>query len=233
MSRGFLIASSERLSMASPPVTGQPFTLACWGNTTDDTADQVLLYLGDTGSTNQLWAVSLHMSVANNPARFRVENGISTPADVDVNGATVNTWHHLIGLETSATSHNVALDATLGTANTGSLTPTSVDEIDIGARNEAGTADQFFGGDLLWAALWDIALDAQDLTHLSDGREPIFVRRESLVFFARLVFDEDQDQISHTALTVTNTPTVSVDAPPTMIRAGCRGRETRLRNRLF
>ena len=81
-----------------------------------------------------------------------------------------------------------------------------------------------------WAAVWDTNLSDTGLQDLADGREPVFVSRNDLVFFARLDADEDYDQISGTTLTALNTPSTVNDYPTTTIRAAPRGRG-RLRDR--
>lgn len=220
----FLSASSEYLELEPAPVAAAPLTIACWFYSDSDTADDTLMFLGDKDSEDDFWILEIKGGTANDPVYFTAKSSAggtdSSPLDP---GFTKDTWHSFVGVEAATNSRIVYLDGAAGTPDTGSNTPLAADRISIGGRRDASPIN-YFGGKMLWAAAWSTALSAEDAARHGNGVEPVFIRRDALVWYVRLVGDDYIDMISGTKLTIGGTPTISNDFPSQMVRALPRGR---------
>lgn len=225
MPRVFAEGSNEYLT-ASAPLTVAPLTMAAWFNQDAGSAGafDVLVALGQLGAAaDEFWELSLNN--ANTWVDAYMDEG-ATGDQLSRAPGTYSTgaWSHgaLTENGTVLTGYLAgAPDATPVTHGLGA--PAGIDTLTIGARanNETG---RIMDGSVFWAAIWNTDLDATDAARLANGVEPTFVRRDALVFFARLMADEDQDIIGGLAMTPAGTPTVSNDFPATMVRALPRGR---------
>lgn len=219
MSRLFDDASSEALWIPFARIASAPLSMAVWINTDDDSTFESAICLCDIDQNGNDF-ISLEL---NNSGEIRAQID-STAATATPTGSalTAGTWYH-VAVTGDGLDWTVYLNgAAVGTSET-DVTLANLDTLGIGARWDS-SPDRFFSGRMFWAAIWNVVLTPTEIQHLSDGREPVFVRRDALVMFARLMADEDMDVINGTVLTAVNTPSVSNNNPDTMIRALPRGR---------
>lgn len=77
----------------------------------------------------------------------------------------------------------------------------------IGALDRASPIHHMEGR-VAEVGIWDVALDDDEIAALASGFSPLFIRPQSLVYYAPLIRDEDEDRVGGLSLTATNTPTV-------------------------
>jgi hypothetical protein len=183
-------------------------------------ADATDIYLGIFASASDTDMFTLYHAgtVATDPFRCYTKT-----ANDSINGGTAGAWHHGGGVYDATDSRTVYLNGTAGAGNAGDETPAGLDRIGI-AHEYRLNARRYADGRVFWCAMWSGVLTATDMGRLSNGAEPVFVRRDVLKFFGRLMADEDVDIIGGGALVPVNSPTVSNDFPTTIIRALPRGR---------
>lgn len=160
MSAQFLAASSQSLSVATPPITAYPFTVGAWIRPTT------------TGAIRTIWTAGLNTT--NYYALFQWNtnqwNCQSSAAGVDADclGGTVtaNSWQFVIGRWISATNRRLSVINVAGTAafaqNTTNQTNTISSEF-IGVDISGATS--FFSGNIaeFWKTNTDIQADGAQL----------------------------------------------------------------------
>ena len=198
--------SNQYLS-ASAPATAAPLTIACWARPSA-TGTSAYVAIGNT-TTGERFQLALNVS-ATAVAAQTVAGGSTNTASV---GAvpSVNNWLHAAGVF-SATNNRVAyLDGVAGTANTASSTPSGINSLYVGARNNGGGAGLYFNGQIAEVGVWNVALNAPEIASLAKGMTCDKVRPDSLVFYAPLV----RDLIDYSGgLTITNNNSATVAVHP-------------------
>lgn len=179
MARLFASASSQYLSLASAVRTAAPLTMSCWFNTSDNTNFQVLMALVNTTTTANFFRLSLRGDVAADPVEFTINSGTATPRTSTT--YSINAWNHACAVETSTASHAVYLNGGGVGTSTGSQTPTGLVGTQIGRYQNGATPAGYFSGSIAEAAIWSVALTADEVLELAAAVSPRRVRPASLV----------------------------------------------------
>ena len=209
MSRVFTASSSEWLAAGSTPVTVVPFAISFFFRPTTVGVAQTMVWIGDVSNAASYFEVGLDATdhlVAH--AQVSITSGVAASAGT----VTVNTWHHAFAIFASATSRRISLDRGTEANNTTSVTPTGVDVIAFGRRNDS-TPTAYYDGHLMWAAIYDVSFADGEYEILSERKCPLYFRRDNLVDFYPLIADEDIDIINRRVLTPNNSPSVSTNNP--------------------
>lgn len=209
MARLFDDASSQYLTRSGAAVTAPPFTMACWFYSDDALIEQVLLSLSDTATNTQFFRLGLRGDTAGDHAEIQTRSGGTADFVETSTGYSVNTWHHACGVWTSSASRAVYLDGGGAGTSSASVTPSGLDNTNIGATVRLNT-NQFMSGRVAEAAIWDVALDAAEVAALAKGFSPLLIRPQSLVAYWPLV-GNDSPELDRWKngydLTLTNAPT--------------------------
>jgi hypothetical protein len=155
--------SDDWLGQAKCPVSGYPFTLSAWFNTTDTaaTSDHHILTLRGV-SSDTYYGIAV---------RYNTFKGIAIARNTNTSYAstlkTVNDgkWHNITAVFESATSRTVYLDGVYQATSTSSVTFSGTAWY-VGSRGGAG----FFNGLIDNANVWNRALSASEIAQLY--REP-------------------------------------------------------------
>jgi hypothetical protein len=211
MARLFDDASSEYMYTASTPVTTYPLTMACWFNSDDITINQQLMAITDTSADNDWFSLVLRGGDAGDFIGLQA-NGGGFQQTVSSLGYTANQDHHACGVFTSNTSRTIYADG--GNSATGgtSVNPSPVDSISIGALGRPTVAD-YCSAKIGESAIWNVALTAEEVAALAKGYSPLLIRPQNLVFYSKLVRDEDIDIIGGLGFTLVNTPSIGTHFP--------------------
>ena len=174
-------AVSDQLSVDSTPVTAAPFTLTAMVNT-DVVVVQTAVWLGDKDVANEMWALGLYGASLGTSAGLRYETAAGALNTVTTTSYTINTWHHICGVETSATSHKAFIDG--GSKNTGvsSRAPAGADRIRIGQRGDSTPSDAF-SGLIAEVGIWSTDLTDANVALSAKRVSPLLVVPQSLVFY--------------------------------------------------
>jgi hypothetical protein len=131
-------------------------------------------------------------------------NGGTSSGFYSVATGSSNTWQLVTAVFSATNSRTIYRDTTQGTTNTTSVTGITFDTMSIG---RALSTTNTFTGQLADAALWDVALSADDINALSKGFKPFRVRPSNLKYYVPLVRDQTVVTTGST-LTATNSPAV-------------------------
>lgn len=186
MSRDFN-GSTSYIEADSASVTDVPLTLAAWFNADITTANIVMLSVAASTVDNS-FALIAGGAAAGDPvqAQTRVTSGTTTNATSAAAAFSANTWTHGAAVFYAANSRLAYKDGVAGTANTTSLTMSGIDRTGIGVRPGAIRAN-YFDGEVMEAAIWNVALDAAEIAALAKGYKPSQIRPAALVFYAPII----------------------------------------------
>ena len=222
MARSFEAASSQWATVSSSPVSTVPCTLACWmrkdSNQTGYPA--YLMAIGRSIDDNDELALRISSSSPHKivATSRQADSSITTET---ASGTSTGTWYHAAAVFASATSRTAYLNAT-GTSGTDSSTPTSLDQIAIGALYRATSVGLSFDGAIAHAGIWNVALSATEVASLYNngiGADPRSVRPDALVaYWPLLNNDGDQDYWGNYHLTASGSPTYA-QHPPVLMRS--------------
>lgn len=204
MAGSFVSASSQYLSVDTPPVSAAPFTMACWFNVPDG-ATQVLMTIGDKDDSTHYWSLQANMATAGDPLRAAIQAGGSTTFDA-TGSITPSSWTHGCLVEAASNSHTVYRDGGNSATSTTSRAPAGADRIAIGAR---AAATLYCNGLIAEVGVWTAALDADEIAALAKGFTPDQIRPSALVFYAPLVRTLTRDLWGGLTLTNNNGVTVA------------------------
>jgi len=213
MARLFDDASDQYLYNGTQ-VTGMPFTMACWFNSNDITINQSLMTMSseDDSGWHGLW-LSLAGAQVGDYIQAAAYAGAGVKLAKTSTGYSADTWHHACGIFASATDRRAYIDGGSKGTNTDSCTPLSINNTVIGTTyyftGAINESEAPFSGAIAGAAIWNVALTDAEVASLATGVSPRSVRPESLVFYAPLWRDEDEDFVGGLSLTPVNTPTVA------------------------
>ena len=124
----------------------------------------------------------------------------TTASTTTTTTAAANTWNHAAGVYTSATSRTAYLNGGGSTTNTTNIAISNFAQIGIGARDALAWGG-FYNGDIAEVGIWNAALTADEIASLARGMTCDKVRPQSLVFYAPLVRDLNDQK---GGLTITN-----------------------------
>ena len=196
---------SQHLTHSGAPVTGEPFTLACWYLTTDAAADQVLISLAP--NSGNYHALALGGTTGGDPVSAVSFDGSAGVADSTA-GFSTSTWQHACAVFAAADDRRVYLNGTNKGTNTDSITPGTLAATAL-AYSADTTPGYHLAGNIAEAAVWDVALTDAEVAMLAQGVSPLLVRPAHLVAYWPLIRDEDQDRVGGYHLTPVNSPTVA------------------------
>lgn len=178
--------TADYLLASVSPVTALPVTLACWLQSDQTAADQVVMSIGDSGANNRVQIVYAGSGTDTIQAA-----SVTTAAAVgsSLSGTTPGTgvWMHAGAVFVNTASRFAYLDGVAGAENTSTRDPgaASWDYVALAARNSTSIGG-FFNGKVAEAAIWNADLTAAEMAQLAAGFSPIMVRPQSLVFYAPL-----------------------------------------------
>jgi len=165
------------------PVTAAPFTMACWFNVTDITAGHCLMSLGDF-NTNNYHYMAANGDVASDPLKCTTKAGGADNTATTAGSYSASTWQHACAVFASATSRTIYLNGGNSGTNTGSASPTGIDYIAIGRiRVSNNWFNTWTGGSFAECAIWNAALNTDEVAALAKGFSPSKIRPQNLVFY--------------------------------------------------
>lgn len=182
--------SNQYLS-ASAPVTTWPLTLACWFYTADTTNTGVLMHVGNKAALSR-FLLSYAGALSGDPVRTNsIDSSNVNCAANSTSGYAANTWTHAAGVHASESSRVAYCNggnAGTDTATCGGLS--GINGLTIGMQqwNNGGAASNAYAL-IAEAAVWNVALTADEVASLGNGFTPDKIRPQSLVFYAPLVRD--------------------------------------------
>jgi hypothetical protein len=202
----FNSATPDFSGKAWTTVTAAPLTIVAWFNPAAVTAQMVIGGVITSGGTAQGYSLVVRGNVASDPLAA-TDAGTAT-ARSSINGCVANSWQHGAGVFVSATSRTVYLNGTAGATDTTDTTTTSTGRLEVGrARSGAGTLSPF-NGSLAEFAIYNAALDADEVAALAKGYSPRMIRPSALMAYVPLTASVLVD-LRGAPLTSSGSPAVS------------------------
>jgi hypothetical protein len=192
--------TNQYLNVASAPVTAVPLTMACWFYPDTITANYTLFQISDGSNSNRFVLAALG-AIAGDPLRAVTSAGAVEGAADSTAGFIASSWQHACGVFTAVNARTVYLNGSNTATNTSILTPTGLNRTEIGVRINSGSPGLYLDGRLAEVGIWNAALTAAEVASLAKGMTCDKVRPQSLVFYAPLVRDLNDQK---GGLTITN-----------------------------
>lgn len=208
MARKFASGSSQYLDASSAPVSGAPLTISCWFNADNATAQHGLLGVGSNG-TQDCIVLTAYGNAAGDPVRFYIADTGAGHDATTTTGFSAGTWHHACGVMVADDDWYVLIDGGSKGTEVTSKTPGTIDRTDIGAIEYNGAMNWYASAAVAEAAIWNAALDDDEVAALAAGMSPLLVRPQSLVFYCPLIRDDDEDLVGGLSLTANGGPTIA------------------------
>lgn len=178
----FISASSSYIESTSTPVTGVPFTMACWFNPSVASQGNVIMYMGNSASSHRFV-----LDISGTLLRFLVASGGPPTIFNFTSGLAAETWYHFTAVCVSTTSRFIFLNGGEKITNTVSRNPIGLNNITLGAQITSNTRSAFFQGRIAEVGIWNAALTDDEVLSLSKGFAPYLVRPSSLKFYNRCI----------------------------------------------
>lgn len=193
-----------------------PVTLSCWVRPVAYAADQTVLAL--TSSTDITPYMLLRLSSAD-PGKLRVFHRGSTAATEgwaqSTNAVATNQWTHVAGVLASLSARTAFVGGTPGTTDTVAVPGHGTNTQAVVGALRRTTYLQGFNGSIADAAIWNVALTADEVASLAAGASPLTVRPQSLVFYAPLTGESTTTEVNliGPALSLSNSPARATSHP--------------------
>jgi len=164
-----LNGSSQYLERDEAPVTAYPFSISMWVDC-DALADTMTaMYIGDK-DTNPGWWM-LRTTAADYGEFVAYPDGGSVRTATTTTQLSVDTWHNLVVIASSATSRSIYLDGAGVGSSIDAATPLLADRISIGRAGKLTPAD-YFNGQVAEAAIANAAWNAAAIANAASGLYP-------------------------------------------------------------
>jgi len=166
-----------------------PLTLAAWFRSTSITVTQNIISL-DTVDNTGGFRLLASGNTAGDPVTANHRSS-STPANANTStGYTANTWYHACGVFTGNANRTAYINGGSPGNNTTSKSAITIDRVDMGMNYNGSTySSQPLSGRIAEAAVWNVALNVDEIAALASGVSPRLIRPSALRFYAPLVGD--------------------------------------------
>lgn len=178
-------STSNYIRVGSGLVTATPLSLACWYYPTSFASAACVIDLHNSASAAGADSFRLQMTTSGEVTA--ATNGPAGNANT-TNTASLNTWVHMAGVFSSATSRSAFINGGDKTTNTTSATPAGINETTIGLRRGT-TPNAAALGSIAEAAIWNAALTDDEVAALGKGYSPRLIRPGSLVAYLPIIRD--------------------------------------------
>ena len=205
MAYSFSSGSSQYLTTTSTPISSGPFTICAFG-TINTTGTVKTLVSIESGNSNILYQLFVN---GNQNLVFDIvgSSGSATVAFSPPVSFT-QTYFHACAVVNSANSRLLYLNGLPSATNTTNVGTTAVNRINIGSRYYGGSLGAYQNGQIAEVGIWNAALTAAEIASLAKGMTCDKIRPQSLVFYAPLVRDLN-DQKGGLVITNNNAATVA------------------------
>ena len=207
MARLFDDAATEHLDNSNAPVASYPLSMGGWFNTDDLINGQTLISIAQAARGDEYFALVLGVNIAGDflDASVRSQVAGAQHARTTV-GIQANTWHHGLGVFTSATSRASYIDGGGKGVDAVNCTPVSVDRMSI-ARICDISPSFYMSGGIGEVFIYNCPLTDTDAALLFYRRwSPLKVRPQNLVAYWVLRGGDNADWMGRYPVLPVNTP---------------------------
>lgn len=145
--------TNDRVAIGAAGVTMAPLTISAWVNVVDFSANRTYVAI-HSASGSRFLLYSQHFFVTNGGA-FSQATLPSTPP--------TNTWFHLVAIESSTSTRKIVYNAATEATATGTIVPSGINAVQIGADSSSGVAQFFQNGRIGEVAIYNRALSSAEV----------------------------------------------------------------------
>lgn len=193
------------------PVQNSAFSMSAWIYPTNITIPMAIVCFGSF-IDNQFAVLGVRGDVAGDPVGFDLWDTIGSAAAHSI-GVSINTWHHACAVKVNANLQYSYIDGGTRGSDGTSVNP-NPDVSAIGKLYRL-TEGWPFQGRIADVGIWDVALNDAEVLLLSQGYSPLFVQPNNLVYYLRMVTDNNVDYIGGVTMNEFGVPGVA--GHPTII----------------
>jgi hypothetical protein len=216
MARFIEFSLSQNLNIDACPISALPVTLVCFVKPIASTTNGVAIGLYNSASAR----LRIDLQVrATGAVRGIVDDGTTVVFPTTTVTGSTGSWLHAALVSSSTTSHRVYINGGNSALDTTSVPNSfaSLNRIRLGMGGNTGGGARI-NAHLAEAAVWNVALNDQEIAALAAGTNPKLIRPENLVFYAPLYGDASPEPNltiggSTYNLTLTNSPITKEHAP--------------------
>lgn len=210
--------STSKLQFATPFVSAPPATLMAWIKPDATYSGEINCFgLSNSAATTQLFRIHFNRAAAADQVafQFRANDNLDRTA-IGATNLVADTWNHVCGTVEIVAGPTANLEVFLngdsdGTASGESSGIITLDHVDVGVLGRTTDA-QFWDGEIAECAAWSVVLSDAEIAVLAMGVSPLFVRPQSLAFYAPLI--RDVREITTANVVSANTDTTVFSHPP-------------------
>lgn len=153
------------VSIGDTLITGPPFSITGWFNSTDDATSQVIGAIADNTSTNDFHSLHIRGDAAGDPLAAHSRDGTNFVEANSPTGYSLNTWHFGCGVWKATNNRKVYLDVVNTAENTVDVTPSPLNTLELGRSSDASPSF-FFDGRLDDIRFYNRALSVAEIESL-------------------------------------------------------------------
>jgi len=181
MARSFN-GSSDVLRHSADIVGSFPFTMACWFDSNNVTANQNLMGVFDQGAPDHFIRMFAGGANAGDPLSVQINSGSGATTDTEAVGYTANTLHHACGTVSSSAIETFLNGVSDGSTSHTEIWPTGLNATTLGVLDRSSIT-QYFNGEIAEAGIWSVILTQSEIDSLAAGVSPSQIRPESLIAY--------------------------------------------------
>jgi hypothetical protein len=158
--------------------------MAAWFNPVNVTEDHILISCSRSSTSDNWFLLAANGVTAGDPVAASTITGGSEALALTTTSFSANTWQHACGVFSAANARAAYLNGGGVGTNSTSLTPTGIDRTYVGRLT--GFDGSLYGSmnaAVAEAAIWNVALTADEVLQLAKGLSPLLVRPASLVSY--------------------------------------------------
>lgn len=149
--------TNDRITIGAAGVTRAPLTISAWVNVADTSANRAVVSIHSAGVSRFL----LYITSSAGAAFFVNDGGFSQAQIASI--VTTNRWFHLVAIESSTSSRRVIYNAATEATATGTIVPSGINAVQIGADSSSGAAQFFQNGRIGEVAIYNRALSSAEV----------------------------------------------------------------------
>lgn len=185
MARAF--TSGSNLTVSSAILSGVPLTLSAWFNANNLTATNILLGLFKTGVTPASAVEAFYLSADGASAGDSVVAVTATTPSIfavaaSTAGFSAGVWSHACGVFAASNSRTAYFNGANPGSETTNVVPAGLDRTYVG-QFEYGGGFIYSDCSIAECAIWNVALNADEVASLARGFSPMMVRPASLAWY--------------------------------------------------
>lgn len=178
--------SNDEAQTAAVPVSNYPFTIACWFNANNVTANGALAGICDDSGTGNFHMLEASGAQAGDPVSAYTQAGGAGGRNSTSTSYSASVWNHGAGVWASATDRRVFLNGGGKATQATSRAYGTPNRTFVGSLHHSSPTE-FFPGRIAEVGFWNAALTDAEINALARGVNPLRIRPGNLILYLPLL----------------------------------------------